>query len=281
MDKSNSKGLFVTRVYLIPCFMLFLAAPSLALAQGYSGLFGPGPEEKPAASAPVATPVGPQVEAPSVSHIIAPAPAPKTRATKTTATPPVTTGYSGLISGTAPATPKASRAATAVKEKTPQMSTAVIPMASSRMNMEGATARTIKTSAELKRAAFFEGLRENGISNKKHPLPAGWGPIIAQTSTRDANGKSTVERMTDDRIKRAMAEVNDPALSPEERKKKARAAYEKLLNDGDGIIALTKASNTTFTTYGAPKEMIDERAENNSRALSAIQNTLKQLKDMQ
>lgn len=273
----------------IPTALLFcgclLLAGTPSWAQGYSGLFAPADDGKTAAPTATAGPDAAGAEdAPSVNHILAPAPAPANRRAAVKKEAPVTTGYSGLIAGTPADAPKTSRAAEKAKEKITekagQISKPVKSYASANLSAQGAEPKTIVSSKDLKRAAFFERLRDEGIGSKKHELPPGWGPIV-EKSLLDKNGKSDTERMIDDRVRRAMEAVNDPKLSAEARKQKARDAYEQLLNTGDGLLALNKASAVTFKRYGVSDDTIDERKQSNSRALTTLQEALHQLKDMQ
>lgn len=276
------------------------AAPAPSAQDGSSHFLAPAPAAPAQRPASPARKSAPPAASSAYDGVLAPAPknaTPKAKAAKTPETP----GYGGLIAGQLPdSAPDVLRPATPViaAEDTPQqggIAQTQIPAgmaaaASTQKYARAAAALTAVPKAyrstdamdarQIKQSTFFSKLRSMPLTPNKHPLPQGVADMLTK-STLDKNGKSVTERRIDYLVTQEMRNVEATGLSPEERRLRARAAYEKLLDNGDGIIALSQSTGPMLAKYGLPQSSIDERVQSRDRALRTLQGALHKLKDMQ
>ncbi len=301
----------VTRLAFFTALVLSTALPALAQAQGYSGLFAPAPDEQaaPAQAAPVqntptqttpaqATPArpAPKSEKPAAaaapaetySGLIPAAPASKSPAKKAATTAPAADPvYSGLIAPDTGAT-KTTKSAKGVA-KVPRPTSAAVPQmtpiprpAASRPTRDVYIngPKPVMNSQDLRTAALFNSLNHDSFDVRKRALSPDVQAAIAKKVAAASGSKSSTERRVDKTVQKMMKEVNDPRISPDERKRRAAAAYDKLLKDSDGILALGKATTPIYTQYGVPEPLVKQRQDGRDRALTTLQGAIRQLDTM-
>lgn len=285
----------MNRLVLLTALTLCTALPVYtAQAQGYSGLFAPAPEEQqtapkahPATDAPAAAAAA--AEVPVANPV---APAPKRAATQGEAT------YSGLV---APpkntpktSTPKQNAAARDADSYAGLVSAAPKP-APAAVNMSRAPARPVSrpdrniyidgskpvmNTSDLRIAAIFNRLRDNSAPVKPHAVSGQTVDDILKLKSTDKVANSgtlgATERRVDKTIRRWNKEVNDPRLTPQERKARAQAAYQELLRDNDGLIALSKATTPIYTRFGLSESSAENMASDESKALTKVQAAIRQ-----
>lgn len=293
-----SRLAFLTALTLCAALPVYTAMP--AQAQGYSGLFAPAPEEQkpatknsaPAADAPAAAVTA---EIPVASPV---APAPKRATTQGEAT------YSGLI-----APPKNAPKQSAIKQNpsaagdsgyaalvaaTPKPAPAPVNMTRIPAKQSKPTrdiyingSKPLMNASDLRTAALFNRLRQQDVELKPHAVNGkAVDSIVKLTTAEDryaaASGDTVgaTERRVDKAIRRMTKEVNDPALTAEQRKARANAAYQELLRDSDGLIALGNATTPIYARFGVSEGTANKMASDESKALSKVQAAIRKFDEL-
>lgn len=302
-----SRLAFLTALTL--CAALPVCGVMPAQAQGYSGLIAPAPEEQPAQKSqtsksqasgadspatlaaptevPVASPVAPapkrapQGEA-TYSGLIAPPknapPKPPIGKTPIWQNPAVAgdSGYGGLVA----ATPKPAAAPVNMTR---------IPAAQSKpardIYIHGS--KPLMNASDLRIAALFNRLRQQDVELKPHAVSGKAVESIVRLTTAEdkrvaASGSApgATERRVDKTIRRLTKEVNSPGLTAAQRKARANAAYQELLRDSDGLIALGNATTPIYARFGVSEGTAKKMASDESKALGKVQAAIRKFDEI-
>ena len=81
-------------------------------------------------------------------------------------------------------------------------------------------------------------------------------------------------------IETEMKALQNPKLTPDERRARATDAYERLLKMADGYQSKSRIPEKVYKAAGMPDQLIEERKQSTRNSLEMLRNALHQLRDM-
>lgn len=281
--------LFLTpRMLTMAAFSIVIALVVMqsppAAAQGYEGLI---PDNRPAANkprnAPAATEQGYQ-------GLISPARPERPR------------GYEGVLPGEMPerppaftAVPAPDRAATPTQTAAPGIVAPAVTADSTRPDKQRVAAMTprpgavpyrpIRTVEDLEALAQVHGLRLNlpkldeEIAARIKIPPKVYNVVSSPRMRTD--GMLPAEVMIKKQIDQVMFSINIPNITNEQRRRNARAGYERLMKFADSFTYKANLPDSLYEKMGAPTIFVQEQKEGTSKALMRLDEAFKVLKPLQ
>lgn len=94
-------------------------------------------------------------------------------------------------------------------------------------------------------------------------------------------GMLPMELMAKSQIDKAMAVLNNPQLTPEQRQLAARQSYNQMMIMADGIITRRSVPEAIYKKMGMSDQFLQEEREGNERALARFEEAFKILRPLQ
>lgn len=262
---------------------LAVAAPSSeAAAQGYQGLI---PDNQPQKPAPKTAP-----EAPGYHGLISPdrrKEAPK--------------GYDGVMPGYVPERETgiintAPPGTAAAPESTPAPKQAAAPhdytpapqdkrVVAMTPRPGSIPPRPIRTAQDLEDFARMQGFELNlpkltdEMAARIKVSPKAYS--LASSPRMRINGMLPQEAMIKKQIEQVMFSINIKGLTPEQRRRNARAGYEKLKMFADGFMHKKGIPDEVYSTMGVPGVFVQEQRESTDKSLERLREAFKTLQPLQ
>lgn len=264
--------------------VLALAAPaSTVLAQGYQGLI---PDNQPAQkAAPKVSPEAPgyrglispgqRTEAPKGYEGVMPGYVPERDTGVMNATPPST-------AETPPSTPAPAQAAAGVDYTPAPEDKRVVAMTP---RPGSVPTRPIRTAQDLEDFARLQGFEMNlprltdEIAARIKVSPKAYS--IASSPRIRINGMLPQEAMIKKQIEQVMFSINMKGLTPEQRRRNARAGYEKLKMFADGFMHKKSIPDEVYSALGVPGVFVQEQRESTEKSLERLREAFKTLRPLQ
>jgi hypothetical protein len=270
---------------LIAAALVIAAPASLVLAQGYQGLIpdnSPQPKAAPKDSPAdhgyqgLIPPPSQRREAPRGYEGVVPGHVPERNTGIINATPVPDTD-TAKAPGATPAPQTAGIDYTPAPED--QRVVAMTPRPGS------IPTRPIRTAQDLEDFARLQGFELNlpkltdEMAARIQVSPKAYS--IASSPRLRINGMLPQEAMIKKQIEQVMFSVNMKGLTPEQRRRNARAGYEKLKMFEDGFMHKRSISDEVYTTMGVPGIFVQEQRESTEKSLKHLGEAFKTLKPLQ
>lgn len=267
----------------LPVLMaLAIAQTTPATAQGYEGLI---PDNR----APAKQERNPATEQ-GYQGLIAPAQREAPR------------GYEGVVPGQVPerqpaftATPRPDKTAPPTQTAAPNVTAPPMTTDTTRPPEQRVAAMTprpgaipfrpIRTAEDLEALAHLHGMKLNlpklsdEVAARIKISPKSYS-IVSSPRTR-IDGMLPPEAMIKKQIEQVMFSVNMPNITNEQRRRNARAGYERLLKFADTFTYKASLPDDLYEKMGLPAIFVQEQKEGNTKALMRLDEAFKVLKPLQ
>ena len=145
--------------------------------------------------------------------------------------------------------------------------------------------RPIRTAQDLEDLARMHGFQLNmpkltdEMAARIKVSPKAYS--IASSPRLRLNGMLPQEAMIKKQIEQVMFSINMPGLTAEQRRRNARAGYEKLKMFADGFMHKASIPDEVYSTMGVPGIFVQEQKESTEKSLARLREAFKTLKPLQ
>lgn len=145
--------------------------------------------------------------------------------------------------------------------------------------------RPIRTAQDLEDLARRHGFQLNmpkltdEMAARINVSPKAYS--IASSPRMRINGMLPQEAMIKKQIEQVMFSIQMPGITPEQRRRNARAGYEKLKMFADGFMHKANVPDDVYTAMGVPGVFVQEQKESTEKSLGRLREAFKTLKPLQ
>lgn len=145
--------------------------------------------------------------------------------------------------------------------------------------------RPIRTAQDLEDFARMQGFELNlpkltdEMAARIKVSPKAYS--IASSPRLRLNGMLPQEAMIKKQIDQVMFSINMKGITPEQRRRNARAGYEKLKMFADGFMNKQNISDDVYGAMGVPGIFVKEQRESTEKSLGRLREAFKTLKPLQ